>query len=376
MFFGLNKEEEKKLREALRAAQQENSRLNSELQTSQQQVAEVQSRLDETSQHTDVGTRVQQNLLAFGESFIALQQSQVNVANSMKEEKQHAMEAATISGANRSAVVKIASDLEALSRDTEQTSQNVLNLTQRAGQIGGIVQLIKEVAEQTNLLALNAAIEAARAGEQGRGFAVVADEVRKLAERTANATNEISSLVNVIQQETRDTSGQMTEWAKKSNAFSQEVGLVMGGMAQMLDLSTHMEGAISASALRSFVEVAKIDHILFKFEIYKVLMGLSDRTPESFAAHTECRLGKWYFSGEGKDCFSKLDGYREMDVPHKAVHENGRAAMEAMRNGDVEQALALLARTESASMDVLTALDRIAEAGERDSSLLCQSQKG
>jgi len=376
MFFGLNKEEEKKLREALSASQQESFRLNAELQASRIQVAGLQASLNEVQQRMDVSTRVQHNLLAFGESFVALQQSQVNVANSMKEEKQHAIEAASISGNNRSAVVQIANDLEALSRDTERTSQNVLNLKQRAGQIGGIVQLIKEVAEQTNLLALNAAIEAARAGEQGRGFAVVADEVRKLAERTANATNEISSLVNVIQQETEDTSGQMTQWAQKSNAFSQEVGLVMGSMAQMMDLSNQMEGAISASALRSFVEVAKIDHILFKFEIYKVLMGLSDRTPESFAVHTDCRLGKWYFSGEGKDCFSRLDGYREMDAPHKAVHDNGRAAMEAMNSGNAEQALALLAQTESASMEVLKSLDRIADAGERDSSLLCHSPAG
>jgi len=364
MFFGLNKEEEKRLRNALSAAQQESSRLNTELQASREQVAELQVGLDDALQRIDVTTRIQHSLLSFGESFVALQQSQEDIANGMKEEKGHAIEAASISGANRSSVVKIASNLDALSRDTEQTSQNVLNLKQRAGQIGGIVQLIKEVAEQTNLLALNAAIEAARAGEQGRGFAVVADEVRKLAERTANATNEISSLVNVIQQETEDTSGQMMQWAKKSEAFSQEVGLVMGSMAQMLDLSNKMEGTISVSALRSFVEVAKIDHILFKFEIYKVLMGLSDRTPDSFAVHTECRLGKWYFSGEGKDCFSKLDGYREMDAPHKAVHENGRAALEAMRSGDAEQALALLAKTESASRKMLKSLDRIADAGK------------
>jgi hypothetical protein len=134
-----------------------------------------------------------------------------------------------------------------------------------------------------------------------------------------------------------------------------------------------MEGAISSSALHSFVEVTKIDHILFKFEIYKVLLGLSDRTPDSFAAHTDCRLGKWYFSGEGKDCYSKLDGYREMDAPHKAVHENGRAAMEAMRNGNTELALDMLGRTEEASMEVLKSLDQIAAAGDRDSSLLCRS---
>jgi len=281
----------------------------------------------------------------------------------MQEEKLKAIEAANISGSNRASVENIASNLSEIASDTKLTSQNVVSLQQRAGEISGIIKMIKEVADQTNLLALNAAIEAARAGEQGRGFAVVADEVRKLSERTANATNDISALVKVIQQETEDTSKQMTLWAKKSEVFSVEVGKVMHSMSQMLDLSNKMEGAITGSALRSFIEVAKIDHILYKFEIYKVLMGLSDKSPEKFADHTECRLGKWYFNGEGKTMFSHLAGYREMDEPHKAVHENGRAAIQAMLNGDTENMLTFLSETEAASMKVLNSLEQLALSG-------------
>lgn len=313
------------------------------------------------------------NMQGFGESFVALQQSQVSAANVLKEEKQHAVEAANVSASNRESVMLIATSLEALSADTLKTSQNVNGLTERAAQIGSIVQLIKEIADQTNLLALNAAIEAARAGEQGRGFAVVADEVRKLAERTTKATNEISIIVNAIQSEANLAKTQMEDWAGKSQTFSKNVSEVMENMKQLLNLSQTMEGTISAAALRSFVEVAKIDHILYKFEIYKVFMGISDRNADSFASHITCRLGKWYFEGEGKNCYSRLDGYEAIASPHQRFHNNGREAVIAFGAGDKLKGIDLINKMEMDSMAVLSALERVAVDGENDNDLLCHS---
>ena len=101
--------------------------------------------------------------------------------------------------------------MENIAQRVNESSQTVESLGQRSDQIGAIVNTIQDIADQTNLLALNAAIEAARAGEQGRGFAVVADEVRALAERTTKATKEISAMIKTIQGETQTAVDSMSE---------------------------------------------------------------------------------------------------------------------------------------------------------------------
>lgn len=333
----------------------------------------LQSELSRMSSRQELCDGLFRNFRSFGESLVQLQHTLAHMAEALHQEKKTAIEAANASVNAREGTSRMVGNLHRVVDASHQASSHVESLNSRAAAIGNIVNLINEISDQTNLLALNAAIEAARAGEHGRGFAVVADEVRNLSRRTGTATKEIAAEVTRIQEETGDARDRMEQMAEQSATLSEIGNRASDAMNNILTLSKKMEGAISAGALRSFVELAKTDHLRFKFDVYQVMMGILSKSPEDFASHTTCRLGKWYYHGEGHDCFSRLSGYREMEKPHIAVHQHGMDALHLYHAGNLRGALNELRAMEQASMDVLAALERMAATGEGDHNLLCHS---
>ena len=371
--FWNNKEKLGALERALSEGSRREEALAAEVAALQQALATQAAERQQKEVECDNLRAILRNLALFSQSLGSSQASLGNMANLLKEEKQQAVEAAEVSASSGQTTTEIAANLHRLAEGSARAARDVDALAHQATEIGAIVQLIHEIADQTNLLALNAPIEAARAGEAGRGFAVVADEVRKLAERTAKATKDIDGLVSSIRDDSSQAREAMESLAHMANEHSERGKLATEDMNRLISLSRKMEHIIAGSSLKSFVEVAKVDHLVFKFRIYLGLFGLEQVNPDQVASHTGCRLGKWYYEGEGRECFSKLDGYREIEAPHIDVHRFGIEALRARLAGDSTQMLKNVEAMEQSSFRVLDNLQRMAEVADRDPAVLCIS---
>jgi methyl-accepting chemotaxis protein len=177
-------------------------------------------------------------------------------------------------------IERTAKEMVSMAETVQATSRKMENLGRRTEEIGSIAGVIKDIADQTNLLALNAAIEAARAGEQGRGFAVVADEVRKLAERTTAATAEIGDVIGAIQGETRQAVDdmhrmvdQVTANAAGARAAGESIVEIRQGSLRVVDVSADIATALKEQSAASDLIAKQVEVIASMSEENAVAMG-------------------------------------------------------------------------------------------------------
>ncbi|MGD2117018.1 MAG: methyl-accepting chemotaxis protein [Chromatiales bacterium] len=247
-------------------------------------------------------------------------------------------------------------NLESLSR---QFGESVSSMSHRAEEISSILALIKGIAEQTNLLALNAAIEAARAGEQGRGFAVVADEVRGLADKTQQAISETNDVIVAMQNNVKSVTTGSEEVFQTVGSVNQSSMDLQTSVNQVNDTIAAQLKDISITSDNVFMSLAKLDHIIWKTNTY-----LSVNKKEKvfqFVDHNNCRLGKWYTEGDGKEYFSHTASFSSLEQPHSRVHNGTHKVFDLIEHEQLDYAALLEAfrEIEENSHRVFESLDQI-----------------
>ena len=217
---------------------------------------------DQNAQVTQISAAVEQ----MSASVVEVARKSADAARNAEQSGEAAIQGGSI-------VEQTIHEMNVISEAVNASSRSVQDLGQRGEQIGEIIAVINDIADQTNLLALNAAIEAARAGEHGRGFAVVADEVRKLADRTTQATDEISESIQAIQSETTsavERMGQGTRQVEVGVSRATEAGTSLtqivgnarevAGMIQSIAAATEEQSAASEDVARNVEQIAAVTH--------------------------------------------------------------------------------------------------------------------
>jgi len=273
--------------------------------------------------------RLSENSINVSESLTVIQANLKTNIQNLKSITSATKSAAELSNNSRDNINEAVAELHMLNEQVGINNSSIEELANQTNSITSVIELITDIADQTNLLALNAAIEAARAGEHGRGFAVVADEVRKLAERTHKATSEISVSIKSLQQGMNEIQGSSESMKETVDTSTRKIEEFENTLVELSDGSNHIVESSYMMENNVFVVLAKIDHILYKSRAYNSLMSLKPILKAVDSHH--CNLGVWY-DGEGKNRFSCTSSYPKIAAPHKIVHNNANTNLNFIQN--------------------------------------------
>lgn len=212
---------------------------------------------------------------------------------------------------------KLQRSIEAITKNNLETVKNVEDVSNKFTNVLNVTELIEQITMEINILSLNASIEAAGAGERGKGFAAVADQIQELGKKTKEAAKKIQDSIKAMADEL-DVTATKVEITRTSINNLMDINSEYKDINNILfDDSKEMRDMVENIALHSFISLAKIDHVVFKANAYKHVV-----TKELYESvtHEHCRLGRWYYQGYGDKYYHGNPYYKKLERPHELVH--------------------------------------------------------